>query len=153
MYDSIDGKKASILKNVGSIASDSIYLHNGSVTISNNQPWQYVEAPEFVEPIIMNTPRYSPPINPDYLKLAQIAYDTVLQTMLEGEKEHGADSWKNVNIDAHIEHALGHLEDYINKASFGIITPEDHIAHTMTRCAMIKYLEENKQREELQNEV
>ena len=119
-----------------SASPDSIYLHNGSVTISNNQPWHYVEAPEFVEPIIMNTPRYSPPINPDYIKLAQIAYDTVLQTLMEGEKEHGPDSWKSIPS---LEHKLHTADHFLKRAQSDIA--EDHIAHALTRCAMIKYLE------------
>ena len=87
-------------------------------------------------------------INPDYLKLAQIAFDTVLQTMVEGEKEHEPDNWKEQCITCHMRHA----EDHIEHAILGY-SDENHIAHALTRCAMIKYLEENKQRKELQNEV
>ena len=126
-----------------STASDSIYSHKDSFTISNNQPLRYVEAPEFIEPvadpIVMNTPRYSPPINPDYLKLAQITYDMILQTMMEGEKKHGADEWKKLSIYEHGIHAAQHIMDH----SMGY-TAEDHIAHAMTRCAMIKMLEDEQ---------
>ena len=111
-------------------------IYKDSVTVSNNQSWQYVKAPEFKEPVIMNTPRYQPPINPDYLKLAQIAYDTVLKTMVEGEKEHGADGWKDKQTGEHFKHADNHLFLYLKGDA-----SEDHIAHAMTRCAMIKYLE------------
>jgi hypothetical protein len=34
MYDSIDGKKASVLKDVDATASDSIYTYKGSTTTS-----------------------------------------------------------------------------------------------------------------------
>jgi len=141
MTDSTDGFKVRALENVNAKYSDS-------VTVSNNDSLVYVKAPEFIEPIIMNTPRYSPPINPDYIKLAKIAYDTVLQAMLEGEREHGPDSWKEQCITCHMRHA----EDHIEHAILGY-SDENHIAHAMARCAMIKYLEENKQMKELQNEV
>ncbi len=63
MYDSIDGLKAGILKDVwtgykDSTANDNPYAHKDSTTVNNGQPWQYVKAPEFKEPIIMYTPRY-----------------------------------------------------------------------------------------------
>jgi len=75
--------------------------------------------------------------NPGYIKLAKIAYDTVLQTMLEGEKEHGADEWKEQCVTSHLRHAESHIEHAVSYHS-----GEDHIAHAMTRCAMIKYLED-----------
>jgi hypothetical protein len=75
-------------------------------------------------------------INPDYIKLAKIAYDTVLQTMMEGEKEHGADEWKELSIYEHGIHATQHIMDH----SMGY-TAEDHIAHCLTRLAMARYLE------------
>jgi len=136
MYDSIDGKQASILKNVGSTASDSIYSHKDSVTVSNSKDFVYAETPEFKKPIVINNPICSPiPINPDYIKLAQIAYDTVLQTMLNNGKEHG-DEWKSKPISYHKRHALEHAEkNYIGGAS------ENHTDNGMTRDAMIKYLE------------
>lgn len=75
-------------------------------------------------------------MNPDYIKLAKIAYDTVLQTMLEGEKEHGVDGWKDKHTGEHFKHADKHLFLYLEGD-----TSEEHIAHALTRCAMIKYLE------------
>jgi hypothetical protein len=83
-------------------------------------------------------------MNPDYEKLGEIAKQAVIQTMIEGEKEHGVDEWKSVSIDDHIDHAFDHIEDYGSKMALGISTPEDHIAHCMTRCAMIKFLEDEK---------
>ncbi|MFA5307754.1 MAG: hypothetical protein WC365_09955 [Candidatus Babeliales bacterium] len=77
-------------------------------------------------------------ISPLYIKLAQIAYDAVLQTMQEGEKEHGPDEWKDKSILYHKTHALEHAE----LAYPGYNNDEDHIAHAMTRCAMIKFLED-----------
>lgn len=138
MYDSTDGKKAGILKDIDTTASDSIYAHKDSVTVSNGAARQYAKAPEFKEPIIINGPIYSPPINPDYIKLAQIAYDTVLRTMIEGEQKHGTDGWKSKSVIYHKTHALQHAE----LAYTGYNNDEDHTAHAMTRCAMIKYLEE-----------
>jgi hypothetical protein len=78
-------------------------------------------------------------INPDYIKLAQIGYDMILQTLIDGEKVHGADEWKELSIYEHGIHATQHIMDH----SMGY-TAEDHIAHAMTRCAMIKYLEGSK---------
>jgi len=123
-----------------STASDSIYSHKDSVTFNNNQPLRYVEAPEFVDPVIISSPIYSSPINPDYIKLAEIAFNAVLQTMMEGEKVHGADEWKNKSILYHKTHALEHAE-----LAYPGYNKEDHISHCMTRCAMIKYLEAEKQ--------
>jgi hypothetical protein len=80
-------------------------------------------------------------MNADYIKLAQIAYDTVLQTMIEGEKVHGADGWKDETILCNVEHAKIHITDYLAMLLFGRKLKEDDIAHAMTRCAMIKYLE------------
>lgn len=77
-------------------------------------------------------------MNADYIKLAQIAYGTVLQTMIDGEKEHGADGWKVLSVADHAEHIKAHIGKHRMDKS------EDHIAHALTRCAMIKYLEGNK---------
>jgi hypothetical protein len=121
-----------------STASDSIYSHKDSVTFNNNQPLRYVEAPEFVDPVIISSPIYSSPINPDYIKLAEIAFNAVLQTMMEGEKKHGADEWKEQTM---LEHKM-HIAEHFYKINSDKL--EDHIAHAMTRCAMIKYLEAEK---------
>jgi hypothetical protein len=84
-------------------------------------------------------------MNPIYTKLAQIAYDTVLQTMVDGEKTHPDNDWQDVSIIDHICHAGHHIDDYITKD-----TSEDHIAHALTRCAIIKYLEANHEQVERQ---
>jgi hypothetical protein len=137
MYDSIDGKQASVLKNVNTTDFDSI-----PVTINVARSWQYVQAPEFKEPVIINSPRYSPvAINPDYLKLAQIAYDTVLRTMIEGEKEHQKNEWQEVPVKDHVNHIREHGDDCYIDLIYEQKSAEDHIAHAMTRCAMIKFLE------------
>jgi hypothetical protein len=145
MYDSTDGKKAGILKDTYTRYSDSTsnngpYAHENSTTITNSNGVVYAEAPEFIDPvadpIIMNTPRYQAPINPDYLKLAQIAYDTVLRTMQEGEKTHPSDEWQEVSISGH----TAHVADHLVKWSKGF-TDEPHLEHLITRCAMIKFLD------------
>lgn len=74
--------------------------------------------------------------NPDHIKLALVASETVLKTMKEGEKSHGKDEWKKQTIEDHREHAMNHIGN-----SIFINETEDHIAHALTRCAMIKYLE------------
>jgi hypothetical protein len=81
-------------------------------------------------------------INPDYIKLAQLAYDIVLQTMLEGEKQHNPDGWKDIPAWEHLNHTMQHLT-----ASAMRDKTEDHIAHALTRCAMIKYLEQENSRQ------
>jgi hypothetical protein len=94
-----------------------------------------VEAPEFINPVIICSPIYSSPINPDYIKLAEIAFNAVLQTMMDGEKKHGANEWKKQSM---LEHKM-HIAEHFYKINSD--TSEDHIAHAMTRLAMIKYLE------------
>lgn len=74
-------------------------------------------------------------MNPIYIKLAQIAFDAVLRTMMEGEKEHG-DEWLHKSIDYHKQHALAHAElNYVGDTS------ENHTNNGLTRDAMILYLE------------
>jgi len=133
MYDSTDGKQSSILKNVDTTASESVYAHKDSVTISNNQQWQPVQAPEFQEPIIINSPQYGN-INPFYHKLAQIAYNTVLRTMQENESTHG-DEWLHKPVDYHKRHALEHAE-----LSYTGNGKEDDNGHCLTRCAIVELL-------------
>ncbi len=77
-------------------------------------------------------------MNPDYEKLAKVAYDTVLQTMIEGERAHGTDEWMALSVPDHAEHIKAHIGKYRRDKS------EDHVAHALTRCAMIKYLEGDK---------
>jgi hypothetical protein len=77
-------------------------------------------------------------MNPIYHKLAQIAYDTVLQTMVDGEKTHPDDDWQEVDVYQHASRAWLHINDYYIGD-----TTEEHIAHALTRCAIIKYLEAN----------
>ena len=66
MYDSIDGKKTSILKDVDTTCSDSTcgpctYAHKDGLTINTGGSCVYVKAPEFIEPVIINSPIYSQP--------------------------------------------------------------------------------------------
>lgn len=70
-------------------------------------------------------------INPEYIKLAQIAYDTVIKTMLAGEKDHPGNEWVDKPADYHKLHAYQHAESaYLGDKS------EDHPGHCLTRCAM-----------------
>lgn len=75
-------------------------------------------------------------MNPIYHKLAQLAYGTVLQTMIEGEKTHPDNDWQNVDIMEHFRHAIDHLASWELEEN-----DEDHLAHAITRLAIIKYLE------------
>lgn len=75
-------------------------------------------------------------IKPEYRKLAQIAYDTVLRVMTEGAKTHPGDGWKDIRKQVHIQRALRHMDN----AYCGLDTGEDDIAHCLTRCAMVLYL-------------
>ena len=117
MYDSIDGKKVGTLKNVDTTTTSSVTTNPGEK---------------------FHIPTYTPmdKINPLYHKLSQIAYDTVLQTMLEGEKEHGVDGWIGLGVSNHTSHVADHLV----KWSKGL-ADEPHLEHLITRLAMIKYLE------------
>ena len=71
--------------------------------------------------------------DPEYIKLAQIAFDTVLATMLEGEKTHPEQDWQTAN---HIDRIMQHAYKYHNGD-----TAEDHIGHALTRCAMVKAIQ------------
>jgi hypothetical protein len=56
---------------------------------------------------------------------------------MEGEKTHTADEWKLMGIQYHKRHALQHAEKlYTGDNS------EKHDDNCMTRCAMIKFLEQ-----------
>lgn len=81
-------------------------------------------------------------MNPDYIKLAQIAYDTVLQTMIEGEQSHPANNWWNISTGVHYHHVFKHLSEW-GKGD----TSEPHLDHAITRLAMIKYLEANHEQD------
>jgi hypothetical protein len=72
----------------------------------------------------------------DYTTLAQLAYDMVLATMQEGERKHGKDGWKDIYAPEHAIHASSHVEGWYVKDK-----TEDHIAHALTRCAMIRWKE------------
>jgi len=74
-------------------------------------------------------------MNPLYHKLAQIAYNTVLRTMLENESSHG-DEWLHKSVDYHKRHAMEHAE-----LSYTGNSKEDDNGHCLTRCAMVEYLE------------
>lgn len=72
-----------------------------------------------------------------YTKLAQLAYDTVLQTMVDGEKTHPDNDWQNVDIMEHFRHALDHLASWELEEN-----DEPHLDHAITRLVIIKCLEE-----------
>lgn len=75
-----------------------------------------------------------------WLKLAWIAAICVIKTMREGQKHYPDERWKIQPINAHVVHAKIHIFDFMD--NFGDQPKEDHIAHMITRGAMIKYLEE-----------
>lgn len=58
MYDTTDGLKAGILKDVNTIATDSIYRY--TQTVSNSKVWISIKAPELKQSIIIYSPRYNP---------------------------------------------------------------------------------------------
>jgi len=78
-------------------------------------------------------------INSDYIKLAQLAYDTVLQTMLEGEKQHSPDGWKDNTIRYHLDHANEHLFNFEYKENIAEALID--LEHCLTRLSMIKFLQ------------
>jgi len=57
MYDSTDGLKAGILKDINTTANDSM-------TTANVKDWIYIKAPELKQLIIIYSPRYSPRYRP-----------------------------------------------------------------------------------------
>jgi hypothetical protein len=68
----------------------------------------------------------------DYIRLAWTAAKCVYRTMWEGERTHRPGGWKSYKPDYHFYHAAGHLESW----KMGN-RKEDHIAHALTRLAMI----------------
>ena len=79
-------------------------------------------------------------MNPLYHKLAQIAYDKVIETMLAGEKDHPGNEWINKSAEYHKLHAYQHAESaYIGN------NKEDDTGHCLTRCAMAVLKENNLQ--------
>ena len=80
-------------------------------------------------------------MNPVYERLARIAYDTVIATMVEGEKTHPEQDWKTVSIYKHRWCAAQHADN----ALVGNKTGEDDMGHCLTRCAMVKAIEKDKQ--------
>lgn len=77
-----------------------------------------------------------------YKKLAQLAYDTVLETMQEGEKTHPNNDWQDVSILDHLGHANEHLFNYQHNENISGATID--LEHALTRLTIIKYLETNK---------
>jgi hypothetical protein len=69
--------------------------------------------------------------NPLYREIAQIAYDEVIKTMLEGEKTYPNNEGYAKSVSDHLEHALGHAE----KAYVGD-KKENHFGHAITRMAI-----------------
>jgi len=78
----------------------------------------------------------------EYHEVAQVAYDTVLKTMQEGELTHPGNGWKDVSLLEHAQHASNHAVDAQYEIQHNIQYPtgEDHTGNCMTRCAMIKFL-------------
>lgn len=77
-------------------------------------------------------------INADYIKLAQIAYDKVIETMLAGEKDHPGNEWINKSAEYHKLHAYQHAElAYTGNGK------EDDTGHCLTRCSMAILKENN----------
>jgi hypothetical protein len=81
-------------------------------------------------------------INPEYIKLAQTAYDTVLATMLDGEATHPAQEWQTVSVKDHVQHITDHVDDFrVELVRNRKVGTDDHIGHALTRLAMIKALQ------------
>ncbi len=84
-------------------------------------------------------------MNPTYEQLGELAKQTVIRVMQEGEAAHPANDWQDKPAGEHFRHADKHMFMYLQGDA-----SEDHIAHALTRLAMIKYLEANHEQVERQ---
>ncbi len=64
------------------------------------------------------------------------ALAAVAAAMVEGEKNHGSDDWRNRPPSFHIQRARAHL-DALDAGD----RTEDHLAHAATRLLMVLELE------------
>ncbi len=79
----------------------------------------------------------------EYMKVAQLAYDTVHEVMRQGEAD-GKEGWEERGIESSVAHAFDHCEDFYG-AEF---SNEEHLRHALTRCAMAYYLWLKEQHDE-----
>jgi hypothetical protein len=97
--------------------------------VGAREPKSYGKVDESILPV---TPQRGY-MNPEYERLGELAKQIVIQTMLEGEQTHPDNEWQTVSIETHLYHATLHE---LKQATGD--TSEDHIAHALTRLAMIK---------------
>jgi hypothetical protein len=71
-------------------------------------------------------------MNPEYERLGELAKQTVIRTMQEGEQTHPGQEWLKIPTSEHYIHAQHHMTDWYYKD-----TSEDHIGHAITRLVMI----------------
>ena len=80
----------------------------------------------------------------EYMKVAQLAYDTVHEVMRQGEAD-GKGGWEERGYRDTIEHAERHIYTVRNGYSHD---SKEHITHALTRCAMAYYLWLKEQHDE-----
>lgn len=69
-----------------------------------------------------------------YTEVARLAMDTVHEVMRAGEADNKS-GWEECGIHSSLAHAENHLECWEYNQ-----TPEEHLRHALTRCAMAYYL-------------
>jgi hypothetical protein len=70
-------------------------------------------------------------MNPEYEKLAKLAYDIVIKTMLEGEKAHPRNEELQELELHHVDHAYEHIQKH-----YKCDETEPHIEHAITRLVI-----------------
>lgn len=80
-------------------------------------------------------------MNPDYERLGELAKQIVIRTMQEGEQTHPGNEWQTASIQHHTVRMEAHAIKACNHRVKFEPENEDDIAHCLTRCAMIKYLQ------------
>ena len=67
-------------------------------------------------------------MNKEYRRLADLAFYTVMLTMVEGEKQHSDNTYMQKPIPEDIEHAIKHLRRYLKRGE------RVDLEHALTRC-------------------
>ena len=66
----------------------------------------------------------------EYRRIADVAFYTVMKTMVEGEKQHPDNPYRHKPLLDDIEHAIVHLKRYKKKNDV------EDLEHALTRCGI-----------------
>lgn len=75
-------------------------------------------------------------MNPEYVQLAQLAYDTVLAVMAANEGRHEPGEWKTQTLYEHVSHGINHLEAPMAWPLLSTSAMQEELSNALTRGAM-----------------